>query len=91
MSACYEARPPFEDGKLIDGKAAAKKMAEKKGTGLKAVVLSTLSAAFGVQKKANLEKDFKQGKPAHFIAAGIIGTALFIAALLLVVHAVLEN
>ena len=76
---------------LLMAKRRQKKMAEKKGTGLKAVVLSTLSAAFGVQKKANLEKDFKQGKPAHFIAAGIIGTALFIAALLLVVHAVLEN
>jgi len=64
-------------------------MAERKGTGLKSVIFSTLSAAFGVQKKSRLEKDFQQGKPAHFIVAGIIGTALFVVTLLLVVHAVL--
>ncbi|WP_338081940.1 DUF2970 domain-containing protein, partial [Endozoicomonas acroporae] len=31
------------------------------------MVLSALSAAFGVQKRANLERDFQQGKPAHYI------------------------
>lgn len=84
-------RPPFttNNGQLINSKPSVQKVAGKKGTGLKAVVLSTLSAAFGVQKKANLEKDFQQGKPAHFIIAGIVGTALFVAALLLVVYAVL--
>ncbi|WP_206680799.1 DUF2970 domain-containing protein, partial [Endozoicomonas acroporae] len=30
---------------------------ERKGTGIKSVVLSALSAAFGVQKRANLERD----------------------------------
>ena len=65
------------------------KVAGNGGTGLKALVLSTLSAAFGVQKKANQEKDFREGNPAHFVIAGIVGTALLIAILLLVVHAVL--
>ena len=65
------------------------KVSGNRGTGLKAVVLSTLSAAFGVQKKSNQEKDFREGNPAHFVIAGIVGTALFVASLLLVVHAVL--
>ena len=64
-------------------------VAGRKGTGLKSVILSTLSAAFGVQKKSRLEKDFQQGKPVHFIVAGVVGTALLIMTLLLVVQAVL--
>lgn len=66
-------------------------MSERKGTGIKSVVFSALSAAFGVQKKSNLERDFQQGKPAHYIIAGIIGTALFVVVLMLIVHVVLQG
>ncbi|WP_257296266.1 DUF2970 domain-containing protein [Endozoicomonas sp. YOMI1] len=66
-------------------------MSDKKGTGLKSVVLSALSAAFGVQKRANLERDFQQGKPAHYIIAGIVGTLLFVLILISVVHVVIQN
>ncbi len=66
-------------------------MTERKGTGLKSVILSTISAAFGVQKRSRLENDFQHGKPAHFIVAGIVATVLLVLALVLVVHAVLEK
>ena len=66
-------------------------MPERKGTGLKSVLLSALSAAFGVQKKSNQERDFQQGKPAHFIIAGIIGTFLFVTFLIFIVNLVLKT
>ncbi|MFK0572082.1 DUF2970 domain-containing protein [Endozoicomonas sp.] len=65
-------------------------MSDRKGTGIKSVVLSALSAAFGVQKKSNLERDFQQGKPAHFIIAGVIGTFLLVVILILAVSLVLK-
>ncbi len=66
-------------------------MSDRKGTGIKSIVFSALSAVFGVQKKSNLERDFQQGKPAHYIIAGIIGTALFVVVLVLIVHLVLQG
>ena len=53
-------------------------MTSKKKTGVINVIQSVLSAAFGVQKRKNLERDFTEGKPAHFIIAGLIATILFI-------------
>lgn len=66
-------------------------MPDRKGTGVKSVILSALSAAFGVQNKSNLERDFQQGKPAHYIIAGIVGTILFVALLILIVNLVLKT
>ncbi|WP_257284484.1 DUF2970 domain-containing protein [Endozoicomonas sp. SESOKO1] len=66
-------------------------MSDKKGTGVKSVILSALSAAFGVQKRANLERDFQHGKPAHYIIAGIAGTVLFVLILISVVHVITQN
>jgi hypothetical protein len=42
------------------------------------VIWSALAAAFGVQSSKNRQRDFAHGKPMHFIAAGIILTALFV-------------
>ena len=50
---------------------------KRKGTGFFSVVQSVLAAGFGVQSRANRERDFKDGKAIHFIIAGVIGTALF--------------
>lgn len=55
------------------------------------VVGSTLAAAIGVQKKENRERDFSRGKPHQFIIAGIVFTALFVAAVAMVVALVLSN
>lgn len=49
-----------------------------KGTGFLNVVKSAVSAAFGIQSQANRERDFKDGKPIHFIIAGIVTTLLFL-------------
>ena len=63
----------------------------QQGTGFLNVMKSALSAAFGVQSNANRERDFNQGKPIHFIAAGLVVTLLFIAALVLLVKLVIAS
>jgi hypothetical protein len=42
---------------------------------------SVLAAAFGVQSDANRERDFAHGSAKVYIIAGLVFTALFIAAL----------
>lgn len=61
-------------------------MSKNKGTGFWSVVQSVLAAGIGVQSKANKERDFKHGRPLHFIVGGIVGTLLFILALTLFVQ-----
>ncbi|OED47378.1 hypothetical protein ACH42_02975 [Endozoicomonas sp. (ex Bugula neritina AB1)] len=65
-------------------------MKARKGTGWLSVIQSTLSAAFGVQKRSKLERDFEEGKPADFIIAGVIGTALFVLVLIVIVNLILN-
>ncbi len=55
------------------------------------IVLSTFAAAFGVQNRKNLEKDFKHGNIYTYIAAGIIFTVLFVITVAIVVKVVLAN
>lgn len=52
---------------------------------------STVAAAFGVQSKRNRERDFNQGKPVHFIVAGIVFTAVFVVGMVVLVNVVLSN
>jgi len=55
------------------------------------IIGSVLAAAFGVQTSRNRERDFKQGRPGVFIAAGIIFTLLFIGTVITVVQLVLKG
>ena len=55
------------------------------------IAASTAAAAFGVQNRANRERDFSRGKPLHFIIAGIVFTALFVLTVVVVVKLVLSN
>lgn len=55
------------------------------------VIASVFAAGLGVQSSKNRERDFKQGRIGVFIAAGIIFTLLFIAAVMFVVQTVIEN
>jgi len=48
-------------------------------------VLSGLAAAVGIQNAAARERDFASGSPMRFVVVGIVLTALFISALLVVV------
>lgn len=43
------------------------------------VCKSVLMSFFGVQKESVRRRDFEKGRPLHFIIAGIVFTALFIA------------
>ncbi|MCB1757689.1 MAG: DUF2970 domain-containing protein [Gammaproteobacteria bacterium] len=63
--------------------------ADKQSLGLFSVFKSVLAAGFGVQKEANREKDFQQGKAIHFIVAGLVGTVLFLLILWGIVQLVL--
>lgn len=64
---------------------------KEKGPGWHQVVASVLAAGFGVQSKKNRERDFQHGKPIVFIVTGLVFTVLFIATVVVVVNAVLEN
>ncbi len=55
------------------------------------VILSTFAAAFGVQNKKNLEKDFKHGSIKAYIIAGLIFTTLFVLTLIFIVKLVLNG
>lgn len=50
---------------------------------------SVVAAAFGVQSGKNRARDFSRGKPSHFIALGLMFTALFVIALFALVQLVL--
>ena len=64
---------------------------EKKGTSFMAVVHSVLAAGFGVQSRKNRERDFQHGKAVHFIAAGLLGTLIFMAVVWLFVQLALRT
>jgi hypothetical protein len=55
------------------------------------VIGSVLAAGLGVQSSKNRERDFKQGRIGVFIAAGILFTLVFIAAVVTVVQVVLSS
>lgn len=50
---------------------------------------STLAAAFGVQSSRNRSRDFSRGRATHFIAMGILFTAVFVLVIVAVVNWVL--
>ena len=55
------------------------------------VIGSVFAAAFGVQSKANRERDFEHGKPIVFVATGIIFTVLFVVLMMAIVSTVLKS
>lgn len=59
---------------------------QPKKIGLKAIIQSTLAAAFGVQSSKRREEDFQHGSIWVYIAAGIIFTIIFIFSVLGVVR-----
>ncbi|WOJ94143.1 DUF2970 domain-containing protein [Congregibacter variabilis] len=55
------------------------------------VIGSVFAAGLGVQSSKNRERDFKQGRAATFIVAGLLFTALFIGTVYTVVSMVLSS
>ena len=66
-----------------------KDMNKNKESDLKETFKSVGAAFIGVQSNKNRERDFTKGKLSHFIIVGVVCVALFIAALVAVVSAVL--
>ena len=54
------------------------------------VMMSVLASFFGVQSNKNRERDFTQGKPSHYIIAGLVLTVVFILVIWGVVRLVLS-
>ena len=48
--------------------------------------LSVLAAFFGVQSRANRERDFQHGRPLQFIVVGVLATAVFVGLVILAVR-----
>lgn len=46
---------------------------------------SVLAAFFGVQSSRNRVRDFKHGKPLHFLLIGLLATGLFVLVVVLAV------
>ncbi|GAA0796276.1 DUF2970 domain-containing protein [Marinobacterium sediminicola] len=49
-------------------------------------LLSVLSSFFGVQSEHNRERDFRNGRPVHFILIGLLMAALFVISIILLVR-----
>ena len=62
---------------------------EPRQIGILQVFKSVLASFFGVQSAKNRERDFKHGKPSHYIIVGLILTMTFILTLWAVVKLVM--
>lgn len=49
-------------------------------------LLSVLSSFFGVQSERNRERDFRKGRPLHYILIGLLMAALFVISIILLVR-----
>lgn len=49
-------------------------------------LLSVLSSFFGVQSERNRERDFREGRPVHYILVGLLMAALFVIFIILLVR-----
>jgi len=54
-------------------------------------LLSVLAAAFGVQKRKNMERDLNASNPLVYVVAALIFVTLFIGGILLVVNWVVPS
>ncbi len=63
---------------------------DKKKVSPLAVMKSVVAASFGVQTKANRERDFEQGKFHHYVIGGIVFAVLFVLVLVGLVKVVLH-
>ncbi len=64
---------------------------ERTGTSKREVAQSVAAALLGVQSSKNRKRDFQTGKPMHFIIGGVIGTLLFIGAIVVIVQVLLAT
>ena len=66
-------------------------MSDKNKTGFFAALLSIMAAAFGVQKRKNMERDLNASNPVTYVVAAIVFLAIFITSIALVVSWVVPS
>lgn len=49
-------------------------------------LLSVLSSFFGVQSERNRERDFREGRPLHYVLTGLLMAAVFVLVVILLVR-----
>jgi len=54
------------------------------------MLVSILASFFGVQSDKNRKRDFEQGRPIHFIVAGVFMTIVWYVSIYLIVKVVLH-
>lgn len=73
----------------MSNKEESSKDGEKVNIPFWRMLLSVMQASFGVQNKANKERDFASSSITGFVVAALIFTAMFIAVLATIVNLVL--
>jgi hypothetical protein len=63
---------------------------DESGLSIWQIIGSTVAAALGVQNRSRRERDFANGKPVHFIIAGIVFTAIFVLLMVVIVRTVVN-
>ena len=63
---------------------------DNQGISFGQLLMSVLSAFFGVQSNANRERDFKHGKFSHFVLIGLLFGVIFVVSIVMVVQLVLH-
>lgn len=66
-------------------------MPENQSPTLWQVIKSVGASFFGVQSPTNRERDFRHGKPHHFIIVGVLMTLVFILGVVLAVRFALKQ
>lgn len=66
-------------------------MQNKKPVSFWSALLSIMAAAFGVQKRKNMERDLNASNPLVYIVAALIFVSIFIGGILLVVTFVIPE
>ncbi len=59
--------------------------------GLKDILLSTISAAFGVQSSKNRERDFAKGNLKSYVISGILFVVIFISSIVALVKFIIRQ
>ena len=63
----------------------------KQQPGFFSIIMSTLSAAFGVQSSKNRERDFSKGNFKAYVISGLIFTAVFISTIVVLVKFLIQH
>ena len=81
----------MNDGNGDVGSRSGEPRERRRPASLKRTLLAVLWSFFGVRKSRDLERDAAELNPIHLIVAGVIAAALFVGALIALVHWVIAS